>query len=176
MATKNLSTKDTTAITTTSTPVTLDQLGTEGVAGMIGQADAAALQAMMAAGQLEAAEQMLTLEKGQQITGVLYESGTSVIEDKNTKLPKEVRTWKIELRHPQTWAPGPRVSILGSAQLDRQLDSILSRSQGIFGQAVVIARGGETKTGKGNNMTEYFVAIDKSRTPTLAPTQEPKAV
>jgi len=141
------------------TPV--QEVAASELSGFVSNASARTYAQRLAANEIEAAEQIMTLEKGQEITGILEDSGRTMIEDINTKQMKEVTTWKIRLHHPDTWERGPLVSILGSAQLDRQLPALM-------GLAVIIARGDTIKTKKGANMTEYAVFCDKVRTAQLA--------
>ena len=96
---------------------------------------------------------LLTLESGQMIRGRIESEGIATLEDENTKLPKEVRTWQIALVDAQDRPSGVRVSILSSAQLDREIPPVF-RS----GNVCIICRGGEIniKGGK-KRMTEYFV-------------------
>jgi hypothetical protein len=144
------------ALATTDAPTSLGALGNEGIASLVRRADGASLAARLLAGEIEAAPQLLTLEEGAEIVCYVAGEGQVEIEDINTKAPKMVANWQLMLLNPDDLATGPRVSILGSAQLDRQLRTLV-------GKIAVIARGGEVKTGKGRRMTEYFVGELKTR-------------
>jgi hypothetical protein len=130
--------------------VDIDKLGQAEALAMVRPADARSIAARVSAGELESAPILFGLEAGQEITCEVCDCGESEIEDVATRMPKRVRTWILQLFHPETGAKGPKVSILGSAQLDRQLPPFM-------GMTVVIARGGTTKTNKGRQLTDYFV-------------------
>lgn len=139
--------------------VSLTTIGADQIQASIQAFDASALAALVAAGVVEAAPQLLTLTAGQMITGLVDTTGTTELEDENTRLPKTIATWQISLVDPVTLAPnGLRVSILSSAQLDRMLPPHLGT-----GRPVIIARGGEIaiKGGK-RRMSEYFVGAYKA--------------
>lgn len=141
-----------TALARTDAPQTLGALGSDGVASLVRRADAQTLADRMRSGEIEAAPQLLTLEDGTEITARVLKSGTTEVESLNQPGVMETKTnWHLQLLDPETYAPGPRVSILGSAQLDRQLAEVV-------GKVAIIARGGTIKTKKGRQMTEYFVA------------------
>lgn len=148
--------EESSALATTDAPTSLGALGNEGITSLVRRADAGSLAARLAAGEIEAAPQLLTLEEGSEIVAFVASEGIAEIEDINTKQPKQVANWQLMLLDPNTLSTGPRVSILGSAQLDRQLRTLV-------GRIAVIARGGEVKTGKGRRMTEYFVGELKTR-------------
>lgn len=97
------------------------------------------------------APQLYTMEPGEIVHAYVMAKGTGTVEDKNTKQPKEIPAWILELRDGVTWRRGADISILGAVQLDRQLDPAV-------GCAVSIARGADVKH-KGGLMTEYRVIV-----------------
>lgn len=102
----------------------------------------------IADGTWDAAPQILTLEAGQMIQGILVGNGP-VAEF------EEIKQGVVEKHEVQTWiikspTSGIRVSILSSAQLDAKLRDRV-------GQYVMIARGPERDTKKGKRVTEYLV-------------------
>lgn len=136
----------------------LATIGEAQVQASIQALDPAMLAQLVASGEIEAAPQLLTLQSGQMITGLIDTRGTTTLEDENTKQPKEVGTWQISLVGPDRKPTGLRVSILSSSQLDRMLPEHLAT-----GRAVIIARGGDIKIKGGKkNMTEYFVGAYKA--------------
>lgn len=121
-----------------------------GVTAMISTADDAMIQSMMSSGELEFAPQVLTLEEGQKISGILQGHGPMAeIMDPVEKTTKEVDTWIIT--SPDGSAS---VSILDSAQLSRKLPPFI-------GSMVHIIRGKDLKTGAGRRVTDYLVAGPK---------------
>jgi hypothetical protein len=145
---------ETTDIAAGGEPKSLGELGAEGMGAMVRRANAGSLAARMRAGEIEAAVQLFKLDEGTEITARVLKSGTTKIEDVNSKEMKDVTTWQLHMLDPDTFAPGPRVSILGSAQLDRQLPDLV-------GKVAIIARGGDIRIGK-KVMTEYFVGEVKN--------------
>jgi hypothetical protein len=140
----------------------LSEIGTDKVKSFVGRANVAEIQALIESDEIDEADQLLTLGEGDQITGEYMGPGTAEIEDLNDKGKKKtVTTHKIVLRDPETWERGPRVSILGAAQLDRQLGSVMERYY--IGVPVLVARGATKRTPKGVQMTDYFCAALKSR-------------
>jgi hypothetical protein len=105
----------------------------------------------LASGQFEVTT-LVTLKEGQTIKGILVGKGETKFDD------MDVRTGVVVTRLANTWllevAPGIRVSLLGAAALDRQLEPAMDRF-------VKIYRGKETKTRKNMNLTEYLVLIGK---------------
>jgi hypothetical protein len=149
--------RGTEALATTDAPQTLGQIGSEGIAGLVRRADAGSLAARLKAGEIESAPQLLTLEEGTEMTVTVLSEGKTEIEDLNKSgSMKEVTVWILQMLDPDTFDPGPKVSILGSAQLDRQLRTLV-------GKVAIIARGGEVRTSKGRKMTEYFVGEVKRK-------------
>lgn len=132
----------------------LATIGEERLAAAVQTLDPAMLAAMVASGEIEAAPQIMKIEIGQMITGLIASQGEAEIEDSNTRTPKIVKTWQIELVDPTTREPnGITVSILGSAQLDRQLPKWLGTPR-----VAVIARGQDTTIkGGARRMAQYFV-------------------
>lgn len=101
----------------------------------------------MSSGKFEAAPQILSLQKGQMVEGVLEGNGpVAEFKDEDTGEVTYVQTWVIK---DPTGAM--RVSILSSAQLDRKL-------LGFIGHYVKIARGEDVPVkGTKKRMTEYMV-------------------
>ncbi len=133
------------------TALTLDDVS-RSVAGGAKQMDPQRLMALIASGDVEAAEQLIALEEGQMLEGQLTGCGTAILEDEKTGEPREVTTWKMTL------TSGARVSFLGSAQLNRMLPEFLGRAGN-----TIIARGGESRIKGGKRvMTQYFVAGPKA--------------
>jgi hypothetical protein len=154
----------TTAIANTTNaaaPTTLDDIGQAELLAMMRPASAASLAERVASGELESAPMLFTIPEGQEITCEVVRDDVTTIEDVATRADKQVRIWILRMLHPATYAPGPMISILGSAQLDRQLPAFM-------GCVVVIARGGTSKTNKGRQLTEYFVGLDKRAAPAMA--------
>jgi len=131
----------------------LATLGDAEVKAAVQSFDAGALAALVAAGAVKMGPRLLTLEAGQMIIGRIESEGIATIEDENTKLPKEIRTWQIALCDREQKPTGVRVSILSSAQLDREIPPVHKS-----GNAAIICRGGEIQIKGGKRrMTEYFV-------------------
>ncbi len=154
-----------TALTTPNAPATLDQIGSNDVAAFIEVASTGEITELVTTGKLKAAAQLLTLETGQQICGIYHGPGKTMIDDPNTKQPKEVTTHSITIHRRSDWAPGPLVSILGAAQLDRQLASLADRNNGVLDFPVLIARGGtnQVKGKPSRQMTDYFCGVIEER-------------
>jgi hypothetical protein len=151
---------ETTEIVTTDGPTSLDEIGQAEAFAMVRPANAASIAARIAAGEIEAAEKLFKLDEGMEITGRLYGSGQTQLPNmQNPAVLDTVATYQIEMFHPETGARGPKISILGGAQLDRDLPPRI-------GKDVVIAVGGMIKTTKGKQMREFFVGTIKR--PTLA--------
>jgi len=101
----------------------------------------------MASGTFEAAPQILSLQKGQMVEGILEGNGpVAEFKDGDTGEVTFVQTWVI--KDP---SGAVRISILSSAQLDRKLI-------GFIGHYVKIARGEDVPVaGTKKRMTEYMV-------------------
>lgn len=146
---------ESTAITTQDpTTPAIDELGQAEVLAMMRPASTTEINARIQAGDLESAPILFAIPEGQQITCEILRDDVTTIEDVATRQPKTVKIWILRMLHPTLYQPGPTISILGSAQLDRQLPPFL-------GCVVVIARGGTAKTNKGRQLTEWFVGLDK---------------
>jgi hypothetical protein len=143
-----------TALATANAPTSMDEIGQAEVSAMFRPADAASINARIQAGELESAPILATIPEGAQLTCEVLRDDITVIEDVATRQPKQVKIWILQTMDPDTYAKGAQISILGSAQLDRQLPPLM-------GCVVVIARGGTTKTNKGRQLSEYFVGLDK---------------
>jgi hypothetical protein len=150
----------TTALATGSEPGSLSAIGAGDADAFRRTADAASLKARIESGELEAGAQLLTLQQGDEFTVFVAREGTTKIDDLNKPgTMKETNNWYLVLLHPDTMARGPMVTILGAAQLDRQLRPLM-------GQVATVARGGDIRTPKKRVMTEYFVG--KVKTPAAA--------
>jgi hypothetical protein len=101
----------------------------------------------MNSGGYEAAPQILSLQKGQMVEGILEGNGpVAEFTDEDTGEVSHVNTWVI--RDP---SGAMRVSILSSAQLDR-------KCIGFIGHFIKIARGEDVPVkGTKRRMTEYLV-------------------
>jgi hypothetical protein len=103
---------------------------------------------------LEFAPQLLKLEEGDMVHGILEGNGPVAEFEHVDKATKEVthnfvQTWIIRAIN-----GGQRVSILSSAQLDRKLAPFV-------GGEVKIVRGRDINTSNGQRVTDYLVAGPK---------------
>lgn len=115
------------------------------VASGLSRYDGEALSTANKAGGWDTAPRILTLGEGDVIRGLLVGEGDPAeIEDTVLREIKTIRTWVIE------FADGARASILSSSQLDKALPPRI-------GHEVIIARGGNVETRKGQRVTEYIV-------------------
>jgi hypothetical protein len=130
-------------------PVSLSTLTVGDFSDFITPANAEEIAAEMEAGELESAPQLLDIPEGTQFTAFVIRSGVARIEDIQTKEVKDVKNWHLQLLG-HNFKPGPKVSILGSAQLDRQLETLI-------GKVAKIAKGGLIRTPKKRFMWEYYV-------------------
>jgi hypothetical protein len=117
-----------------------------GADAMITPFDPAELNQLAATGKIEFAPQMMSLEEGQKITGILegYGPGNDFVNEDTG-----------EIRHVDSWiiaSPdgGLRVSILSSAQLDRKLPPFI-------GGMVGVARNKDLKIQNGHRCADYHV-------------------
>lgn len=101
------------------------------------------LAALVASGDYDVAPNIVNIEEGQTLTGLLEGNGIDAeITDRDTGEVKMVKTWIL--------SSGPmRVSILSSAQLEKKLPPFV-------GGVVKISRGKDKKF-HGGNYTEYLV-------------------
>ncbi len=143
-----------TAIATTDGEMTLDAAAQATLGAFIGQASAQELAAEIASGDIEAAPILFEIKEGMRLVCEVCDRGETEIEDVNTRKPKMVTTWILRLLNPNTYEHGPKVSVLGTAQLDRQLPPFM-------GCTVIVVRGATIKTKKNRQLTEYFVGLDK---------------
>jgi hypothetical protein len=123
--------------------------------------DPAVLQALLDSGAIELAPVLYTLQDGEMICVFVDSKGSTELLDQNTKQPKTVRTWLLTLVDPVTGKHGRKISILGAAQLDRQLEAGDKDNPKMVGRYVIIGRGSTSKTAKGNQLTEYQVGVYK---------------
>jgi hypothetical protein len=130
----------------TPPPTSLAALAEETTTG-IAPIDLARLRELATSGDYEVGARLAELKEGQQIEGRLVSSGVTEIPDLVTGEVKQISTYQIDVG-------GAVLSILGSAQLDRQLPALIGRD-------VVIARGGTIRTKRGMNVSEYFVAAKR---------------
>ncbi len=118
----------------------------ESAAAMISTFSPDDLREIAKSGKHEFAPQMMALEEGQKITGVLegYGPGNDFV-DEETGVVRHVDSWIIA-------SPdgAMRVSILSSAQLDRKLPPFI-------GGMVGIARGKDLKISGGHRCADYQV-------------------
>jgi len=120
-------------------------------------ASPADIAARIKAGAWEAAPQILKIEEGDTVIGFLEGYGPPAeIMDTNTRETKYVNTYVLR----SLSGSNARVSILGSAQLDRKLPPF-------FGGECSISRVGTIDTKAGRRVTEYVVAgpvlVDRQR-------------
>ncbi len=121
-----------------------------GVQGMISSADPDTIAQLMQNNDLEFAPQVLSLEEGQRVDGILEGNGPQAeVMDPVDKTTRLVDTWIIA--HPLGTA---RVSILTSAQLERKLPPFI-------GSPVTIIRGKDIKATSGRRVADYMVAGPK---------------
>lgn len=121
-----------------------------GVQGMISSADNDSIAELMSNNELEFAPQVLSLEEGQRVDGILEGNGPQAeVMDPVDKTMRLVDTWIIA--HPLGTA---RVSILTSAQLERKLPPFI-------GSPVTIIRGKDIKATSGRRVADYMVAGPK---------------
>lgn len=140
-----------TALVKGGAPTDVSQIGSAEVLAMIETADAAEIQAEIASGAIDAAPRIMELQEGMRITGHLYASGMTKLPNmQNPAVLDDVSTYQIELYNRTTGERGPRISIIGSAQLDRDLPPRM-------GKNVTIAVGGKTDTKRGRQVREFFV-------------------
>lgn len=124
------------------------------MSAMVSQVSKEDLAAIINDSSLEFAPQILKLEEGDMVHGVLEGNGPTAEFQNLNPLTKEVTTSQV-----QTWiiasiGGGQRVSILSSAQLDRKLAPFV-------GGEVKIVRGKDINTNNGQRVTEYLVAGPK---------------
>lgn len=118
---------------------------------LVGDDEIMDLAAALASGEWEAPPQLFDLKEGDAVKGILEGEGVPAsLPDPRTKEMKDVKTWILRSVEDK----GVRISILGSAQLDRKLP-------GFIGDVVIIKRGGEIQTKGGGRVTEYLVAGPK---------------
>lgn len=160
---KNVQSKDKGSETALAT------LPTEAKAFIRKSTDGSSILASAAAGKLELGIQLYDMEPGDELTGQLVGKGSTQLPDPNTGAMRDVNTWQLELRHPETWEAGPTVSILGAAALDRQLDHFIERNAGVIDLPVVIFRGGKTTTARGRQLNEYQAGLVRERMSKVAP-------
>jgi len=104
-----------------------------------------AMREKLASGEYEAAPEIMRLEEGQQITGILEGNGPQAEFIDKMGVVTYVNTWIVADR-----TGSVRVSLLSSVQLDKKLP-------GFVGCEVTIARGPQVDVGGGQRMTKYFV-------------------
>lgn len=112
------------------------------------QFDPRKLAAMVAAGEMEAGQQIMELEEGFMIEGQLLGRGDPAMLDDPNK-PGEMRavpTWRMRLRS------GVICTFIGAAQLERQLPPFVGRKGN-----TIIARGATSRTKRGRQLTHYYV-------------------
>ncbi len=117
---------------------------------MISEFQDGELAEMLSNGEWEFAPQVMSLEEGQKVEGILEGNGPMAeIRDRDTGEVKEVATWIIASKDGTQ-----RVSILSSAQLDKKLPPFI-------GGLVKIVRGKDIKISNGHRCTEYLVGGPK---------------
>ncbi len=108
------------------------------------------VNAMMNSGEFEFAPQVLSMEEGQMVAGILEGNGPDAeITDPQSGEVRPVPTWIIA-----TPDGSARVSILSSAQLEKKLPPFI-------GGHVRIVRGKDLKTSNNRRVTDYLVAGPK---------------
>lgn len=136
----------------------------------------AEVAARIAAGELEAGVQLMEIPEDTTVYGILESFGSTMLPDLNTGVLRPVRTWQLELKRKSDWKqPGTHISILGAAQLDRQLQGFLRRAKIVCDESIVegeagnlpvmIYRGGKTTTKKGRQLNEFFAGVEKTQLP-----------
>lgn len=150
---------------------TTDQPMVVGNAGaMIGEWKPEEMQAIAASGKMEFAPQMMSLEPGQKIEGILEGEGPgNDFENPQTGEVRHVRSWII-----RSFDGALRVSILSSAQLDMKVPPFL-------GGPIGIARDKDLKTSNGFKVGDYKVwgpklPAGKARVFHTLPAREEKAL
>lgn len=112
------------------------------------QFDPRKLAALVAAGEMEAGQQIIELQEGFMIKGQLLGRGEpAMLDDPNR--PGEMRavpTWRMRLKS------GVVCTFIGAAQLERQLPPFVGRKGD-----TIIARGSTERTKKGRQLTHYYV-------------------
>ena len=120
-------------------------------AGMVRKATDDDIKAIVSDTTMEFAPQLLKLEEGDMLEGILEGNGPDAELERVDRATKQVtvnivKTWIV-----RDTRGGQRASILGSAQLDRKLPPFV-------GGMVKIVRGKDIETSNGNRVTDYLVA------------------
>jgi hypothetical protein len=128
-----------------------------GLSAMLSDATDATIAEITGDADMEFAPQLVTLEEGKMIQGILEGNGPEAEFEHVDPVTKVVTTtmamtWIV--RDPKG---GQRASILSTAQLDRKLPPFV-------GGMVKIVRGKDVKTAKGYRVTDYLVAGPKLKT------------
>jgi hypothetical protein len=130
------------------------------------------IQEMLSSGDFEMAPQLLTLQTGDKIFGVLTSVGTTLLDSLQTPGAKDrILTYQFRLRD------GAMVSILGASQIDRDLGGSWHQSSNgdivatatKIGHSIMIAKGGKTTTRKGRQIGEYLILVSAAPAKLLSP-------
>jgi len=120
-------------------------------AGMIRKVTQEDIQSIVTDKTMEFAPQLLKLEEGDMLEGILEGNGPEAELEQVDKATKQVKTNIVKTWIVRDANGGQRASILGGAQLDRKLPPFV-------GGMVKIVRGQDIETKGGFRVTEYLVA------------------